>query len=41
MTKQMLGDCRVSESDEDAEELVAELKKMATIFEMDKLSLED
>jgi hypothetical protein len=37
----MLGDRRVPESDEDADDLVVELKKMATIFEMDKLSPED
>lgn len=41
MTMRMLGDRRVSELDEDAKELVVKLIKMATIFEMDKLSLEN
>jgi hypothetical protein len=37
----MLGDRRVPQSDEDAEELVEELKKLAAIFQMDTLSPED
>jgi hypothetical protein len=37
----MLGDRRVLESDEDAEDLVEELKKLATIFQMDTLSPAD
>jgi hypothetical protein len=38
---QMVGDVRVPESDEDAEAVVDELQKKATIFQMDKLSPED
>jgi hypothetical protein len=37
----MVGDVRVSESDEDMEALVDELQKKATIFQIDKLSPED
>jgi hypothetical protein len=37
----MLGDRRVPELDEDAEDLVAELRKKATIFDMDQLSPEE
>jgi hypothetical protein len=40
-TMRMLGDRRVLESDEDAKELVEELKKLATIFQNDSLSRED
>jgi hypothetical protein len=37
----MHGDWLVPESDEDVEELVEELKKKATVFQMDTLSPKD